>query len=85
LSEWRLSQPQLEQRSASAASRNAYKAWRFVGEMQEIAASFAHQSLPDGFHLAAADTYARLAQFKNATEPPDVEAVVKELLHRQRG
>ena len=82
LSEWRLSQPQLEERSERAASRNAYKAWRFVGEMNEIAASYAAQALPDGFHRAAADIYGRLEQFKDTADAPNLAAVVKALRGR---
>ena len=38
------------------------KAWRFVGEMEEIAATFAAAGLPGEFHAAAANVYSRLAQ-----------------------
>lgn len=63
---------------------NTAKAWRFVGEMEEIAATFAGAGLPDGFHLAAADTYSRLSRFKN-TETPDIHAVLAALLeHREK-
>lgn len=66
LSEWAISQPTLEARSESAALGSSPKAWRFVGEMEEIASSFAAQGLPDGFHLAAAEVYRRLEPFKDA-------------------
>ncbi|MCA9884996.1 MAG: NAD(P)-dependent oxidoreductase [Anaerolineae bacterium] len=56
------------------------KAWRFEGEMQEIAATFAEAGLPDGFHLAAADVYSRIADFKDATETPELADVLKVLL-----
>lgn len=65
LAEWTISQPTLAARSESAALGSSPKAWRFVGEMEEIAASFAAQGLPDGFHLAAAEIYRRLEQFKD--------------------
>jgi Domain of unknown function (DUF1932)/NADP oxidoreductase coenzyme F420-dependent len=35
----------------------ARKAWRFVGEMEEIANAFADEDLPSGFHEAAAEVY----------------------------
>jgi 3-hydroxyisobutyrate dehydrogenase-like beta-hydroxyacid dehydrogenase len=38
-------------------SRVAAKAWRFVGEMEEIANAFADEDLPPGFHEAAAEIY----------------------------
>lgn len=80
LEEWALSQPGLERRSAQAAAVSAPKGWRFVGEMREIAATFAAAGLPTGFHDASAEIYERLAPFKNCTEPPpDVSAVVEAL------
>ena len=33
------------------------KGWRWIGEMEEIAAAFAAHDLPDGFHRAAAEVY----------------------------
>lgn len=48
---------------------NAGKAWRFVGEMEEIAATFAAGGQPAGFHLAAAEVFRRLADFKDAPAP----------------
>lgn len=69
LEEWRLSQPELERRSTRAAAIAAPKAWRYVGEMQEIAASFGAAGLPTGFHEGAADLYERLAPFKGHAGP----------------
>lgn len=42
------------------------KAWRFAGEMDEIAATFRAAGLPGEFHAAAAEVYRRLAGFKDA-------------------
>lgn len=67
LAEWALSQPHLEQASQRAARSAAGKSWRWIGEMQEIAASMEAVGLPAGFHLAAAAIYERLA------EEPDAE------------
>jgi len=64
LAEWDRTQPGLRQRSEGAVG-SVPKAWRFVGEMQEIAATFADVGLPDGFALAAAEIYSRLAEFKD--------------------
>jgi 3-hydroxyisobutyrate dehydrogenase-like beta-hydroxyacid dehydrogenase len=55
------------------------KAWRFVGEMEEIAATFDAAGMPDGFHLAAADIYTRLAGFKDAAATPPLDAVLAAL------
>jgi hypothetical protein len=57
LDEWELSLPELPDRSVRAAQSVAAKGWRWVGEMEEIAATFAADGLPDGFHLAAADVF----------------------------
>ncbi len=64
--EWELSQPGLVDRLADAADSVAPKAWRWSGEMSEIADTFAAAGLPDGFHRAAAAVYRRLEGFKDA-------------------
>jgi 3-hydroxyisobutyrate dehydrogenase-like beta-hydroxyacid dehydrogenase len=57
LDEWGISQPGLERRSAAAAGSAAAKGWRWVAEMEEIAATMAAAGLPEGFHQAAAEIY----------------------------
>jgi len=52
---------------------NSAKAWRFEGEMQEIAATFENAGLPGGFHAAAAVVFERLAQFKDEPAADIVE------------
>jgi 3-hydroxyisobutyrate dehydrogenase-like beta-hydroxyacid dehydrogenase len=69
LEEWSISQPALEKKCERAAAVAAPKAWRFVGEMREIAEAFEGAGLPTGFHLAAAEICERLACFKDQTEP----------------
>lgn len=64
--EWDRSQAGLAQRLTYTSIRSAPKAWRWTGEMDEIAATFAAAGLPDGFHLAASDVFARLENFKDA-------------------
>jgi 3-hydroxyisobutyrate dehydrogenase-like beta-hydroxyacid dehydrogenase len=59
LAEWGISQPGLEARSAGAARSAAAKGWRWVAEMEEIAAAMAAADLPGGFHQAAAAMYLR--------------------------
>jgi 3-hydroxyisobutyrate dehydrogenase-like beta-hydroxyacid dehydrogenase len=59
LREWGISQPGLADRSARAAGSAAAKGWRWVAEMEEIAATMAAAGLPDGFHQAAAEIYRR--------------------------
>jgi len=59
LAEWGISQPGLGERSARSAGAAAAKGWRWVAEMEEIAATMAGAGLPDGFHLGAAEIYRR--------------------------
>lgn len=59
---------------------NTAKAWRFEGEMYEIAETFQDAGLPGEFHLAAAQIYKRLASFKDQDETPSIEAVLAALL-----
>jgi 3-hydroxyisobutyrate dehydrogenase-like beta-hydroxyacid dehydrogenase len=62
--EWERSLPDLPDRAAWLLRRSGVKAWRFEPEMREIAATLAAAGLPDGFHLAAADVYHRLAELR---------------------
>jgi 3-hydroxyisobutyrate dehydrogenase-like beta-hydroxyacid dehydrogenase len=55
--EWEHSQPHLPEQSRRARDSAADKGWRWVGEMQEIARTFAEAGLPDGFHAAAAEVF----------------------------
>jgi 3-hydroxyisobutyrate dehydrogenase-like beta-hydroxyacid dehydrogenase len=77
LAEWSLSQKALGEQSERSASAAAAKGWRWVAEMEEIAASMAAAGLPAGFHEAAADIYDRAAHAQTpavhrpaAPEPP---------------
>ncbi|MGQ0615402.1 MAG: DUF1932 domain-containing protein [Acidimicrobiia bacterium] len=79
LAEWAISQPDLAARSERVAAGNAAKAWRFVGEMNQIGDTFASHGLPDGFARAAADVYGRMAPLRDADEP-DVRDIVMNLL-----
>lgn len=83
LAEWARSQAELGARSERAAAETARKAWRFAGEMAEIAATFDDAGLPDGFFLAAGKIYDSLAGYKDAPGKPSVAEVAKALL-RQR-
>ena len=79
LQEWAISQPDLPRRSENAAAGTASKAWRFVGEMEELAAAFAAAGVPGQFHDAGAEVYRRLAGWKDAPTPPSVTEVSKTL------
>ena len=62
LGEWALSQPALRAQSERSAAAAAAKGWRWVAEMEEIAASMAAAGLPAGFHQAAAEIFDRAAR-----------------------
>jgi hypothetical protein len=55
--EWELAAPELAQRIPRAEHAAATKGWRWAGEMEEIADTFAAAGQPDGFHRAAARVY----------------------------
>lgn len=61
---------------------NSAKAWRFEGEMQEIAATFENARHPGGFHTAAAAVFKQLAQFKDKPAADIVELL--EALNQSR-
>jgi 3-hydroxyisobutyrate dehydrogenase-like beta-hydroxyacid dehydrogenase len=70
----------LEDEAPRRARTVTKKAWRFVGEMEEIAATFAAAGMPDGFHEAAAEVYRRLGRFKGSGSLPALEHVLETLM-----
>jgi 3-hydroxyisobutyrate dehydrogenase-like beta-hydroxyacid dehydrogenase len=84
LAEWKISQPDLPARSERAINNNARKAWRFVGEMDEIARSLAAAGLPAAFLEAAREIYERLSDYKDTKTPPTVEEAAAKLLGQPR-
>jgi hypothetical protein len=80
LAEWRDSMPGIAEQSEHIAQR-ARKAWRWAGEMEEIAASFDAANIPSGF-LANAEIYRRLAGFKDSSELPSSEEVSARLQNK---
>jgi len=55
MAEWARSQPDLPKRAENAARCSSRKAWRWIAEMEENAATLGAAGLPEGFHQAAAD------------------------------
>jgi 3-hydroxyisobutyrate dehydrogenase-like beta-hydroxyacid dehydrogenase len=55
--EWRLAAPELAERLPRAEAAREKKGWRWIGEMEEIADTFAAAGRPEGFHRAAAEVY----------------------------
>ena len=56
--------------------RVTQKAWRYEGEMREIAQTLGSVGLPSGFHDAAAELYARMGSLKGREELPSIEEVL---------
>ncbi|MEO7909198.1 MAG: DUF1932 domain-containing protein [Roseiflexaceae bacterium] len=71
---------QVEQRVRQVTA----KAWRFAGEMEEIADTFRSAGMPGEFHAAAANVYRRLADFKAASGTPELQDVLAALLRPGR-
>lgn len=78
--QWSRNGSDFAEQTSHMARQVTAKAWRFVGEMNEIAATLAEAGLPAEFHLAAADVYHRLADFKDAPTTPALEDVLAALL-----
>jgi 3-hydroxyisobutyrate dehydrogenase-like beta-hydroxyacid dehydrogenase len=74
--EWALSKPELAEHVQAAGRSAAVKGWRWSGEMEQIAATFAAAGLPDGFHSAGAELFARLPRGGE----PSLEGVLQALL-----
>ena len=85
IAEWQESQPTLTARPHAAARSALQKGWRWVAEMEEIAATMATVGLPPGFHQAAADIYTRVPHTPTPASPasptdPSLTTVINALL-----
>jgi len=74
--QWERDEPGFSQQAEHRARNVTTKAWRFAGEMEEIASTFESAGLPGGFHAAAGEVYRRLAGFKDAGELPELKDVL---------
>jgi 3-hydroxyisobutyrate dehydrogenase-like beta-hydroxyacid dehydrogenase len=77
--EWRRSLPELPEQSMRAARSAGTKGWRWVGEMEQIAATFAAVGLPPGFHEAARDVFARSPRLAEQRDEAALERVLDSL------
>jgi len=78
--QWDMDDSNFSEQANRRATRVTAKAWRFEGEMHEIASTFQEAGLPNGFHESAAEVYRRLAGFKDSKETPKLEAVLMKTL-----
>ena len=81
--QWSRDGSDFAEQSVERVRRVTAKAWRFAGEMDEIAATFADAGVPGEFHAAASVLYRRIAQFKDAASPPPLEVVLAALVSEQ--
>lgn len=81
LEEWELSQPALTAKLDSGCAGMAPKAWRFTGEMHEIADSLEDAGLSRFWFDGAADVYERLSGLKNKPAV-EREEVINTLLQK---
>ena len=80
--QWERDEPGFSEQAERRARRVTARAWRFAGEMDEIAGTFESASLPGGFHRAAGEVYRWLEHFKDAKNLPELGAVLKALLRQ---
>jgi len=78
--QWDMDDPGFSEQVNRRVTRVTAKAWRFEGEMREIAETFHSTGMPRGFHDAAAEIYDRISSFKDAEPIPQLEAVLQKLL-----
>lgn len=78
--QWDMDDPSFSDQVNRRVRRVTAKAWRFEGEMHEIASTFQKAGLPNGFHEAAAEVYQRMAGFKDSPDTPKLEKVLMALL-----
>ena len=78
--QWEKYDPGFTAQTHARTRRVTAKAWRFAGEMNEIASTFWEAGLPRGFHQAAGEIYQRMAEFKDAAKEPALEEVLDKLL-----
>ena len=81
--EWARRDPAVAEQRVNQVRGVTGKAWRFAGEMQEIAATFESAGMHPGFFEAAHDVYQRMARFKDADEMPALEDVLAALVTAQ--
>lgn len=78
--QWDMDESGFSEQVNRRVARATAKAWRFEGEMQEIAETFHEAGMPEGFHEAAAEIYHRISSFKEAKETPELKEVLQALL-----
>jgi 3-hydroxyisobutyrate dehydrogenase-like beta-hydroxyacid dehydrogenase len=81
---WSLNRSGFDEEAKKRVTGVTAKAWRFAGEMDEIAATFSKAGVPSGFHEAAAEIYSRLANYKDFDGRPGLDEVLADLLRESK-
>jgi 3-hydroxyisobutyrate dehydrogenase-like beta-hydroxyacid dehydrogenase len=81
--EWQRSQPSALEWSKRVPA-TAGKAWRWVAEMEEIAASLDAAGVPAGAFEGAAQIYERLDIYKDVVAPPPLDEMIDRVLNGGR-
>ena len=80
-SEWALRDSKAVEQTRQQVRGVTEKAWRFSGEMQEIAETFGMAGTPGEFFDGAYEVYSRMAHFKDEDELPALETVLAALVN----
>ena len=83
--QWSRGGSDFAEQATGRVRRVTAKAWRFVGEMEEISSTFSEAGMPDNFHATAATIYRRIADFKDAPSTPSLENVLTALIQAEEG
>jgi hypothetical protein len=75
--QWDIYEPGFSAATAKRICGVARKAWRFTGEMQEIAAMLADEQVPADFFEGAAEVYRRQEKYKDTKVPPELPAILQ--------
>jgi 3-hydroxyisobutyrate dehydrogenase-like beta-hydroxyacid dehydrogenase len=78
--QWDMDEAGYSEQVNRRVTRVTAKAWRFEGEMKEIASTFHVAGMPQGFHEAAAEIYHRISGFKDEEQIPELNDVLQTLL-----
>ena len=78
--QWDMDDPGFSEQVNRRVMRTTAKAWRFEGEMEEIAVTFEQAGLPGGFHQAAAEVFRRMAN-REPDEPDRLMQILAAILH----
>jgi 3-hydroxyisobutyrate dehydrogenase-like beta-hydroxyacid dehydrogenase len=77
--QWDMDDPKFTEQVNRRVTRVTAKAWRFEGEMHEIASTFQEAELPGGFHESAAEIYRRMGPARGEAEALSLNEILDAL------